>query len=127
MAVYRPKSLIVDVDGISSNLGRGIAIPWETVESAAIIDDLDSSGYDTKVKIGGTSVGSYHTGNFTLANGERARVIIQQKEKVVLVRTGESRNGESRTGGSLFLFGPNDIDGFAAAVENNYRELEAGQ
>ena len=41
-----------------------IEISWSEVEDAGVISNLASSGYNPKVRVGGTSIGAYQTGAF---------------------------------------------------------------
>lgn len=104
--VYRPSYIKVDNQGITSNSGGSIAIPWTAVSSSAYIADLPSSDYNIASKIRGVAVGAYRIGTFRTAGGQTVRLVAQQGERALIVKAD----------GKLYEFSPQKIEGMANIV-----------
>lgn len=104
--IYRPKSITVDAEGISSNSGGELSIPWNRVTESVYVSNLQSSKYRTTSKVGGVAFGPYQVGTFKTAGAGTLRVIAQQQKSALVVRAGSA----------LYEFAPDKIDQFTAEV-----------
>jgi hypothetical protein len=77
------------------------------VESARVVADIDSSPYKLVVRTNGTSIGSFHSGWFRLADNRDAWVFMEETEKTLVVQAA----------GKLYLIGPRSFDLFLQEVE----------
>ncbi len=111
---YRSTTIAVDRDGISARGPGGVELAWSEVESAVYEPNLPTSPFRPTVRTRGIAVGGYRAGVFLLSNGNRARVIMEQSETAVALRTPDL----------TYLLSPEDAAGLAAAI-NEYRTYDA--
>jgi len=115
LVLYRPVTLTVDADGITTSGLNGIEISWDEVDHAYYETNLVVSEYRPTVRSRGAAIGNYRSGRFILSNGNPARVLMERADQAVIIVTPDL----------TYLFAPRDVQSLADAV-NEYRPLPGG-
>ena len=111
IVLYRPVTLTVSPDGITTSGINPIELSWGEVSSAVFEPNLRTSEYRPTVRTRGVALGDYRTGRFLLSNGDSARVFMERLDRAVVVVTGEL----------TYLFAPEEVEELAAAVDRYRR------
>ncbi len=110
--LYRPITITVDEQGISTSGRLAFEFAWEEVDSALFEPNLPTSEWRPTVRRLGAAIGSYRTGRFLLSNGESAQVVMEREDATVIVRANES----------TYLLAPGDVEKLAEAIDQ-YRTI----
>ena len=106
LVANRPRHLVVDGQGVRSGTAANLSIEWTAVTSARLVADLDSSPWAPVARTGGTAMGEYRSGWFTLRNGVSANVLIEAGGAAVIIE------GDGKT----FVYAPKELALFTDEV-----------
>ena len=83
----RPSEIVVNENGVNSDVYGKIAFNWRDVEKAIYIEDYQDSPYKPTLKINGTAVKGFRAGKFRLESGESVKIVTQNSEDAALFYT----------------------------------------
>jgi len=106
VVLYRPSTVSIGPDGVTSRGGTSIDITWDDVTNAYYEQNLPVSPYRPTVRTRGIVLGEYRSGRFLLSNGQSAVVLMERDDQAVVLVTDE------RT----YLLAPRDIEVAVDAV-----------
>jgi hypothetical protein len=114
--LLRTTHIVVDAQGIRTDTYGRQSLPWDSVKEAVVVSDLSASAYALRVRTGGTSLGDFRAGWFRLADGRKAFVTTELRDRALVIETD----------GMTWVFGPRDFDAFVAQVRRYVPVTGAG-
>lgn len=116
---YKKTKLAVTHEGLYSNNYGEFTVKWDEIEKTFVVQDLKDSEYRPTIRTNGYAMGDVGFGWFSLKNGKSARVVLQTRDRCLVILAGEK----------TFLFAPEDFDTFIQAVQkyidvSTYEEIE---
>jgi hypothetical protein len=108
---YRDKSLVVDDQGMRGSLYGKVAIAWQDVRAARVVDNLSHTPWAPRFKTNGIDFGAYRVGWFRLDNGSMGYVLTDNGDRALVMETAE------RT----YVLGPRELDALVGAVARHVR------
>ena len=80
----RPKDIVINEQGITSNVYGKIAFNWSDVKSAEYIENYQDSPYKPVMKLSGTAFPGFRAGKFRLSSGENVKLVTQESTDAVI-------------------------------------------
>jgi hypothetical protein len=114
LVLYRPVTLTVGPEGVTTSGINSIDLSWNEISQAYLESNLPRSEYRPTVRTRGAAIGQYRTGRFLLSNGDSARVFMERSDAAVILVTADL----------TYLLAPEDVEGLAEAVDRFYTRAE---
>ncbi|MBN2736297.1 MAG: hypothetical protein JXR70_04905 [Spirochaetales bacterium] len=102
----RPTRIVVDQQGLYTDVYFEHRFQWGQVKEAGLIPDLGASEFEPAFRQNGMAIGFDRKGYFSLKNGQNAFVMTQTDDRALYFSVEDK----------IYLFAPKDFDRFYDAV-----------